>query len=356
MATTEDPANCGCPCGSWSISDLAFNLLQDIRLNEQLAAHLADCSESLACGQVPATGLPLLGMSRSTVWRVLQECDLKPHKSVYWLTSHDPDFDVKAQNICNLYLNAQAMLQRGQMVICCDEKTGILIRKRVNPTLPMRRGEGRKREHEYERHAMRHLIASFCVPTGKVVYDLTQTHTNEDFVKHLRHAIEQMPEARRYHWVMDNVSTHWHLNVCQLMAELNGVAFNPKKLKTGKHRRAFLTDLANVHRFHFTPKHGSWLNQVELFFSVLAGKLLKRDDFGNQEQFVERIEEWMEHYNINLAHPYKWTYSGTPLVRQTPFCQTRKQEKHGRACFSPRPKFFERLFFPPRPYSRKVTT
>ena len=127
-----------------------------------------------------------------------------------------------------------------------------------------------------------------------------------------------------------------------------------KQLATAKERRAWLSEPEHKHVFHFTPVHGSWLNQVELFFSVLTRKLLKRDDFASFEAFVLRLAEWMDYYNQEWAHPYKWTYAGTPLVRDTPFDRTRRQHKRGRAFFSPRPKCFERLFFPPRPYHKAV--
>jgi hypothetical protein len=93
---------------------------------------------------------------------------------------------------------------------------------------------------------------------------------------------------------------------------------------------------------------------VELFFSVLSRKLRRRDDFASAQAFAERLRQWLDYYNRELAHPYRWTYAGTPLVRDTPFAQTRRQQKRGRACFSPRPTCCERLFYPPRPYHKAV--
>jgi hypothetical protein len=363
MATTEDPRQAGCPAGSWSLSDLALTIANEACRQEAFQAHLrglvaAFCALSL----LPLTGalpgpevlpeLPLLPMSRSTIWRILQETDIKPHKSVYWLTSHDPDFEAKSQEICRLYLNAPAMWQEGKAVICTDERTGILIRQRLHPSMPVRPGEPHRVEHEYVRRGMRHVIASFGVATGQVVYDATTTHNSLDMAAHLEHAAREMPEARQYHWVMDNVNTHWSLAVCEVVARLNRVPFSPRQLKTGKQRREFLTDPRHDHVFHFTPKHGSWLNQVEMFFSVFSRRFCQRDDFACVEDFLLRLEEWMSHYNTYKAHPYKWTYAGTPLVRDTPFEKTRRQQKRGRAFFSTRPKCFERTFFSPRPYRK----
>jgi hypothetical protein len=353
LATTEDPAGAGCPTGSWSLDDIALVINQRC-LDQEFLSHLQSVEQTFAQGNVPA--LPLLAMSRSTVARILAEADLKPHRSTYWLTSHDPQFQAKAQEICQLYLDAPRLFAAGELVICTDEKTGILIRQRKYPTLPVRPGQPRRREHEYIRHGARHLTASFVVATGQVVHDLGLTHNSADFAAHLRHVVKQLPAAPRYHWVLDNVSTHWHLVVCQAVAQLCGIDFEPKKLKTGKQRRAFLCDPSHKQVFHFTPKHGSWLNQAELFFSVISRKLLSRDDFAGVEDFLARIEQWLAWYNQKWAHPYRWTYAGTPLVRDTPFSRTRAQQKRGRAPFSDRPKFYQRLFFPPRPYHKASPT
>jgi hypothetical protein len=111
-----------------------------------------------------------------------------------------------------------------------------------------------------------------------------------------------------------------------------------------------LTDPSHQHVFHFTPKHGSWLNQVELWFGTLERRFLARGDFKSAEEFERRLTAYLEDYNAHYAHPYRWTYTGQPLVRATPFDRTRRQQQHGRAWFSRRPKLFERLLYPPRPY------
>jgi hypothetical protein len=108
-------------------------------------------------------------LSRSSIWRILEEADLKPHRSVYWLNSHDPDFESKAHDICSLYMNAQRFLEQDRLVICTDEKTGMQILERKYPTQPVEPGKPEKREQEYIRHGTRALIASFVVPTGQVV-------------------------------------------------------------------------------------------------------------------------------------------------------------------------------------------
>jgi DDE superfamily endonuclease len=293
-------------------------------------------------------------MSRSTIWRVLQEADLKPHRSVYWLNSHDPDFDAKARDICRLYVQAPTLYEHGELVICCDEKTGMQILQRKYPTILAQPGKPEKREHEYIRHGTRALIASFVVPTGEVVWDMGVTRTSVDFAAHLAHVASCFANQQRFHWVLDNLNTHWSLDVCELMARLNQVPFHKRSLRSGSQRRAFLTDLSHKHVFHFTPKHGSWLNQVELWFSTLARRWLQRGDFASTRDFVTRFQVYMADYNTYRAHPYRWTYTGQPLVRATPFSQTRRQAQFGRAWFGSHPQLFERCLYSPRPYHRRA--
>lgn len=293
-------------------------------------------------------------MHRSTVWRVLNEADLKPHRSVYWLNSHDPDFDAKAQDICQLYVQAPLLQQRGELVLCTDEKTGMQILQRKHATILAQPGKPEKREHEYIRHGTRCLIASFVVPTGQVVWDLGVTRTSTDFAAHLAHVAAQFPDPQRFHWVLDNLNTHWSLDVCRLMARLNGRPFHKKDLRTGVQRRTFLTDPNHKHVFHFTPKHGSWLNQVELWFSTLARRFLKRGDFASAQEFITRLTAYLTDHNAHRAHPYRWTYTGQPLVRDTPFSRTRQQQRRGRAWFGTRPQRFEQLLYPPRPYQPRL--
>lgn len=314
------------PDTRWSLDELAYRLVKEQSENE---------------------------MSRATLWRILDQADLKPHKSVYWLNSHDEDFDCKAQAICQLYLKAPHLSQRGRLVICSDEKTGMQILQRKYPTQPALPGKPEKREFEYIRHGTRCLLASFCVTTGEVVWDLKQTRTALDWVEHLRHVVDHYPQQQGFDWVVDNLNTHWSLEVCRQVARWEGLQLKEKELTTGSQRRAWLSDPTHQHVFHFTPIHGSWLNQVELFFSVLSRKLLKRGDFASALELEQRIEQWLDRYNAYQAHPYRWTYTGEPLVRATPFSQTRRQRQQGRAWFGSRPPLFQRLIHPPRPCRRK---
>jgi len=317
------PEDAGCTATRWSLDDLAIKLLDESR-------------------DVP--------MSRATIQRVLAEVDLKPHRSVYWLNNHDPDFDAKAAEICRLYAQAPQMYQQGRLLICGDEKTGMQILERRYPTRPAEPGKPERREPEYLRHGTRALIGSFAVPTGEVVWNLGETRTSQDFAAHQRKVAEHFSEMNRFDWVLDNLNTHWSLDVCRTIAELSDVPFVEKELRTGPQRIAFLTNPEHKHVFHFTPKHGSWLNQVELWFSVLERRFLRRGDFASPAEFIQRFTAFMDEYNAHHAHPYRWTYAGEPLVRGTPFSQTRRQQQRGRAWLH-RP-LYQRLLYPPRPYQR----
>jgi hypothetical protein len=239
------------------------------------------------------------------------------------------------------------------LLLSSDEKTSRQALGRPHPTQEAQPGKPAKVEFDYIRYGTRCLLTTFCVPTGKVVWDLGATRTAVDWAAHLRHVVQQFPDRKRYDWVVDNLNTHWRLTVCLLVAQLCELDIKPRQLRTGEKRRAFLADQSHKHVFHFTPMHGSWSNQVELFFSVLARRFLRRGVFTSMAEFEERLQAWLTRYNSCYAHPYKWIYTGQPLVRGTPFSQTRRQQQQGRAWFGSRPPLFERLLYPPRPYNRK---
>ena len=186
---TRKPARYHCPATRWSSRQL---------------------------GHCPCTGATLADESLS-IWRLLDDADLKPHRSVYGLNSHDPDFEPKAHDICALYVNALRYLEQSRLVMCSDEKTGRQILQRKYPTQPVTPGKPEKREHEYIRHGVRALIASFVVATGQVVWNLGQTRTSADVATHLATVVQQLPAMQRYDWVVDNLNTHWSIDVCRLV-------------------------------------------------------------------------------------------------------------------------------------------
>jgi putative transposase len=295
---------------------------------------------------------PTNTISRSSLWRILHDIDLQPPKSAYWLNSHDEDLDAKAHLICQLYAQAIEAYQPGRLVMCCDAKTGMHVLERKAPTQPAQPGRRERREPEYIRHGTRVLIHALVVATGHIAWPLGRTRTATDCVAHLQRASQRLPPLERYDGVMDNLHTHWRLDVCRLVARWGTVPFAPQKRKKGAQRRAFLGDPRHRPVLHFMPKHGSWLNQAEWFFRVLPRRFLARGSFPSAKDFDRRLERFLKDYHIRHAHPYRWTYTGEALVRDTPLSRTRRQQRQGRACLSPRPKPFERLLYAPRPYRR----
>ena len=211
--------------GKWRRRYLKLGLpgLQDARRAGRPRVHVISVASTLPQDQdrtvtrwtldeMVATVLDALhtdAISRSSIWRILHDVDLKPHKSEDWLNSHDADFDAKAHHICQLYATALDAYRHGRLVICCDEKTGRQILERKAPTTPAQAGRRERREHEYIRHGTRVLINSLAVATGQVAWSIGTTRTATDFVTYLQQASQRLPRMERYDWVMDNLTTHW---------------------------------------------------------------------------------------------------------------------------------------------------
>src|SRR6202040_14575 len=121
-------------------------------------------------------------LSRSSVWRILQDVDRKPHKRAYWLHSHDDDFEAKDHHLCALYAKALESYPQGRLVICCDEKTGRQVLERKAPTTPAHPGRRERREHAYIRHGTRVLIHALAVATGQLAWTMGATRKATDFV------------------------------------------------------------------------------------------------------------------------------------------------------------------------------
>ena len=251
-------------------------------------------------------------VSRSSVWRILQDIDLKPHKSQYWLNSHDEDFEAKAHTICQLCAKALASSQQGRLLVCREEKTGRQVLQRQAPTKAAQPGRREQREHEYLRHGTRVLLNSLAVATGQIAWTSGTTRKATDCVAHLQQASQRLPRMTRYDWVMDNLHTHWSLDVCHVVARWCKGPCEPHPLTKGPQRRAFLSHPGHRHVFHWTPTHGSWLKQAEWFFGVLQRRFLARGSFPRAKDFTRRLERFLQDDNARHAHPYRWTYPGEP--------------------------------------------
>lgn len=189
------------------------------------------------------------------------------------------------------------------------------------PDIPMKPGRCVKFEFEYLRHGTQSLIASFNVATGRIDQaDVGDTRTEEDLDVHVRALVARYPEASKIHGVMDCLNTHQSEAMVRIVAELEpdppelGVKGKSGILQSMKTRTQFLSDPNHRFVFHFTPKHSSWLNQIEIWFSILVRKLLKRASFCSTTQLKTKILEFVDYFNRTMAKPFKWTYKGKPLA------------------------------------------
>lgn len=198
--------------------------------------------------------------------------------------------------------------------------TGIQALERAHPTHPMEPGKPERPEFEYIRHGTQTLIANFEVATGMVINPTVgQTRTEQDFADHIRQTIATDPQAQ-WIFVMDQLNTHKSEALVLLVAEecelTDDLGEKGKSgiLKSLSTREAFLTCATHRIRFVYTPKHASWLNQVEIWFSILVRKLLRRGNFNSKEDLRQRILAFIDYFNRTMAKPFKWTYKGRPLV------------------------------------------
>jgi len=199
--------------------------------------------------------------------------------------------------------------------------TGIQALERKNPDLPMRPGKIQRREFEYIRHGTQTLIASFDVANGQVSYaSVGQTRTEIDYLAHVQQTVATDPDAIKWHLIMDCLNTHQSASLVRYVARFEGLDIDLGiKGKSGilqsmKTRTEFLTTSSHRIVFHFTPKHCSWLNQIEMWFGILMQKLLKRGNFLSQTDLKTRILDFIDYFNRTMAKPFQWTYKGKALA------------------------------------------
>ncbi|MCC7444705.1 MAG: IS630 family transposase [Saprospiraceae bacterium] len=239
--------------------------------------------------EVVNTEITDLNMSRTSVFLTLSENDLKPNKFKMWLHSKDPEFESKVNEVVDLYLKPP----EDAVVISVDEKTGMQATERKYETKMATPGKAGKYEYEYIRHGTQSLIAGFNIATGRVTAECLPTRKAEDLIEFMEKLALEYKEERNIHIIWDNLNIH------------KDGADNRWKEFNKKHNDKF--------HFHFTPIHASWVNQVEIFFSILQKKCLRYANFKSVDELKEAVMKYIIKWNEKEGHPFKWIFKGYPL-------------------------------------------
>lgn len=258
-------------------SPKAFGLMRNVWTRDALAEAVVEA------GHVRA-------ISSTTVGEILDEAEIRPHRVKAWCHSKDPEFQTKMQSIVRLYVNRP----KGQPVLCIDEKTGMQALSRSRDLVAAAAGRAGREDFEYRRNGTRCLFACFNIGSGKVLGRCTERRTRDDFLEFMD-LVAATYRQKRVHVVLDNLNTHHDTAQGAFISDWNR-----------RHNKRFV--------FHYTPTHGSWLNQVELWFGIMARRVLRYGNFRHTDQLVDAVEQFIEIWNDLEAHPFRWTYRGTPLV------------------------------------------
>jgi hypothetical protein len=255
--------------------------------------------------------------------RLLRRAKIRPHKNKYWLTSKDntdPCYDQRITAICAAYRDAiQLYESAGVHTICIDEQTGVQALERIAPDRPVLPGKSTLREYEYTRHGTLCLFGNLHVATGRILAPMIcQSRTEIDYVENIDNLILLDPTAQ-YRFIADNLTTHCSESLVRYVAETCDITEPLGKkgvrgiLKSVRSRVAFLSDPAHRIQFLFTPRHCSWMNQIEIWFGTLRSKVTRWMSFESLDALEGAILSFIDYYNSSLAHPYNWTYTGRVL-------------------------------------------
>jgi transposase len=221
-----------------------------------------------------------LGISKTTVQRVLAQAKLRPHRLDRYMASNDPEFEQKAADIIGLYMNPP----QHAAVFCVDEKTAIQALDRLDPILPLSPGRAERHGFEYYRHGTLSLYAALDVKTGRVEGKTAKRHASTDFIAFLTALVGKTKQVREIHIVLDNLSAH------KTQAVEEFLALHPKV------------------RFHFTPTYSSWLNQVEIWFAKIERDVIARGVFTSLADLRRKLMKYIRAY-AQHARPIRWTYT-----------------------------------------------
>ena len=250
--------------------------------------------------------------------------EIHPHKVRYWLHSTEkvdnPEvFAEKVNDICEAYHTAICNYSNDIHTVSVDEMTGIQALEHKYPDKGVAPGQPAKQEFEYIRHGTTTLIGFMEVATGEIICPfLNKTRTEEDFLAAVSNVVLLAPNDR-WNFVCDGLNTHKSESLVRFVAEQCGITedlgIKDKSgiLKNMKSRSQFLSDTYHRIRFIYTPKHCSWLNQIEIWFSILVRRLLKRKSYASIDDLNSSILRFIEQYNLT-AKAFRWTYTGKPLT------------------------------------------
>lgn len=223
-------------------------------------------------------------------------------------------FDKKVSELCDIYRDAQALKKDGINIVSVDEKTGIQAVDRV--ITAMKPNQIERHDHSYERHGTQCLMANLDIATGEIRSPTVgDRRTEEDFLAHIQRTISEAPEAE-WIFIVDQLNTHKSASLVRYICEKLNIEEDLGRkgkfgiLKDMESRAAFLEDKTHRIRFIYTPKHASWLNQVECWFSILVRRLLKRLVVKSTDELRDKILNFIDYYNNNLAKPFKWMFRG----------------------------------------------
>jgi transposase len=226
------------------------------------------------------------GLSATTVHRIWRDHKLKPHQVRSFKFSRDPRLAEKIVDVVGLYLDPP----KGALVLCVDEKTQIQALDRTQPTLPMKVGKAKRMTHDYKRNGTTSLYAALEIATGEVTGACYPQHRHQEFIAFLNQLVRAYPR-RPLHVVLDNSSTHSTPEVERWLE---------------RHKR--------VH-FHFTPTSASWMNMVEIWFSILTNQQVRRGVYHDVPELIAAIEHFIDGYN-ERAKPFVWTKTADQVLKK----------------------------------------